>query len=655
MVEASPAPKSTLRHRILAFVIGLVVLSLLGSVVSLYRITEVNQVLGRINRGAVPLSKLVTQMGSDAEILQRELERGLGASHWGDPRWKPRPVPRWIEDVLQSELERMQKSLESGLPDLDEDSRARWTTWSRQVGEGLTLLRSEAQKLYVALSQKDETLAAQVYPQWESALQEWRRQLAWGVTESDRSLRGEFATAQSRVSSLRTALEVILFVVMALSLLLLWLGERALRPLAELTRLAQEITRRGLRKEDKSLLPEVVLGRSDEVSGLALEFHRMATALLEREKLLESQSRRMEDQNRLLRDIGQLNEDILQSIRSVLVVTNLEGVITQCNPVAEQFLGKPSTQILGTKVSDWESLSALPSAGKIAHLEIQGRSFAGEWMPLKDGELRPLGSILVLSDVTEERNLERRLKESEHMAGIGRMSAQVAHEVRNPLHSIGLEAEMALELAGKGQAGQAPLKQSLQSILGAVERLEKITDNYLKLSKPSASAERHLVDVGAVLEEVLATYAPQCEEKRVRVDWQRLPERVIHVSANRSLLEQVLGNLMRNALQALDEREGAREIRWSMGEAESGRVWIQIEDNGRGVTSEAREKLFTPFFTTRAQGTGLGLSFSKQVIEELGGEIAFEPGTGGVGARFRVLLPSLDGVRATRRQDVTHV
>src|SRR5262249_33534079 len=162
-------------------------------------------------------------------------------------------------------------------------------------------------------------------------------------------------------------------------------------------RLAREITRRGLRREDKSLLPEMSLGRSDEVGNLAREFRRMATALLEREKA--------------------------------------------------------------------------------------------------------------------ELDLQERLRRAENLAAIARMSAQVAHGVRNPLHSIGLEAEVASELAGK--AGQTALKQSLQSILASVDRLEKITDNYLRLSKLSAG-EKSRVDLRQLLESVLATYAPVCEAQGVR-------------------------------------------------------------------------------------------------------------------------------------------
>src|SRR5690606_26096518 len=142
--------------------------------------------------------------------------------------------------------------------------------------------------------------------------------------------------------------QIILGVVVFLSLFILWLGERALRPLGELSRIARQITRRGLRKEDKARLPNLSLSRTDEVSQLAREFHDMATALLEREKTVESQKSRLEVQNRLLHEMGELNRNILNSIESVLIVTDLEGKITQCNPRAESWLREePGIDIIG--------------------------------------------------------------------------------------------------------------------------------------------------------------------------------------------------------------------------------------------------------------------------------------------------------------------
>src|ERR1700742_4703505 len=106
MDRSSKKSSFSLRRHILTFVGGLILLSVLGSTVSLYRITEVNALLDAINRVSVPLGRIFTQMQSDADIFTHEWERGLGYSHWHDEHGNPRPVPNWIQDVLQSEMEK---------------------------------------------------------------------------------------------------------------------------------------------------------------------------------------------------------------------------------------------------------------------------------------------------------------------------------------------------------------------------------------------------------------------------------------------------------------------------------------------------------------------------------------------------------------------
>ncbi len=672
---ASPQ-RSTLRQRILAFVGALILVSLLGSTVSLYRISEVSRLLDGINRVSVPLGRLFAQMQSDAEVFQRELERGLGFSHWKDPHWKPRPVPRWIEDILDSEMQRMSELVRTDSDWATPEQRKQWREWAATVSEGLKALKADAAKLHSALEQKDEATAAQIYPRWITGLDQWRRELKWGAAEYDRAFRQTFTLAESRVSELKTGLEVILAVVIALSMLLLWLGERTLRPLAELTILAREIARRGLRKEDKVMVPAISVHRNDEVSQLSREFHSMATALLEREKTVEAQKHRLEEQNKLLKDIGELNENILKSIDSVLLVADPEGQITQCNPVAAHWLAGPSAassadraiepaDIIGTRLLDWApvrtvlaqssstDLKARVEAQRVGPITVMERMVSGQLLPLRDSR----GVMLVLEDITDDVNLQERLRRAENLAAVGRMSAQVAHEVRNPLHSIGLEAEVAVETAA--QLGHPGLKQSIQSILASVDRLEKITENYLKLSRLSAG-ERTEFDLGDALESVLATYTPVCEAQGVRVDWRREGHLPLKVFGDRDLIEQVLGNVFRNALQALETSTQAKpQITWSLGSAESGRVWVSIEDNGPGIAPEVQAKLFTPFVTTRAQGTGLGLSFVKKVIEDHGGTIEARRGTSvDAGARFEITLPaapSLGWVASRAREPEAHV
>ncbi len=691
--------RRSLRQKIVISVGMLVLLSLLSSSLSLYRITEMNRLLAAINQFSVPLGRLIAQMQSDAEVFQREFERSLGYSHWQDPAWRPKSsAPRWIADVLLHEMERVLELIQGGgsVP----ESQAHWQVWAKGMSVSLRELIQSANRLKEILEQHQWQEARELYPAWTTQMSEWKRQLARGGLEFEEELRQTFAMTESRVTEFRFGLELILIVVVLMSLLLLWLGERALLPLDELTALAREITQRGLRKADKARLPVISLARSDEVSQLAREFLRMATALLEREKTVELQKKHLQDQNQLLREIGELNQNILNSIEAILLVSDLQGTITQVNPTALSWLQASEAEVRGSQILAWPPLkevlggipwwenqasldpTSLGSAGavttwKLAPRALGSRVYGGQVMPLRAGEEGVAkGAILVLEDLTAELDLQLRLRRAENLAAVGKMSAQVAHEVRNPLHAIGLEAEIAAELAVKW--GNGALTQALQAILGSVDRLQKITENYLKFSRLSLGQKKE-VNFGKVVEKVLATYAPVCAAQGVRVEWLGLEE--FQTWADEDLLEQGLGNLFLNSLQALEEQpnwhspgewaqewngdkqdpreqaQGTKElekpletsavraqpcIRWVLSRggggggsyggcyeaqaagaagAESQQLLLEVSDNGPGIAAEMMTRLFTPFATTKAQGTGLGLPFVKQVIEDHGGQI----------------------------------
>lgn len=653
------AVRSSIRRKVLASVGALILLSLVGSTISLYRITEVNRSLDAINRVSVPLGRLLAQMKSDSEILRREMDRRLGYLHWRDGHWQPQPIPRWISDMIESELERAKLLVKNSKAWAPADVQEKWRKWVDDISTGFEQVKAQAASLHAALERKDEKSAGEIYPKWTQVQDNWMNQLKWGGDESERFVRQAFTRAETRVTELRTGLQALLIVVVFLSALLLWLGERALRPLAELTRLARNITERGLRKEDKSRLPEIPLSRTDEVSQLAREFHSMATALLEREKTVEIQKHRLEENNRLLREMGDFNKNVLNSIKSILIVTDLKGRITRCNPVAVNWLGRDINAINGAEIFSFPQLlrfvdvfpggrgwpdhmERMNGPFRIEPREVNGRIYGGHLMLLRQPEGDASGVIVVFDDITDQLELEKRLRLAENMIAVGRMSAQVAHEIRNPLHSIGLEAEMALEAVA--DMGQANLKESLQSILAAVDRLEKITENYLRLSRLSAG-KKSRVDLGDVLESVLATYASACQARGITVDWRREKGADFVIWGDRDLLEQVFGNLFRNAMQALEgERAATPTILWSLGNAESGRIWVRVVDNGPGIAPEIRNRLFTPFVTTKAQGTGLGLSFVKKVVEDHSGEICSR--TVERGACFEMVFPMISDEHA---------
>lgn len=546
---------TTLRHRVFTFVGMLILLSVLGSAWTLFRVGGVSQALDGLRSGWIPLGKSLGQLSTQAQAFQRGLQRSLGYSQWkrieeaslsaeddaGVPGFA---IPKWIADSIREEIRRTREQLEKLQASELSEVREQLESAITEFEAGLKRIESRSEELSTALTEGNLNKASVEYPVWNRELLAWTQGTQKMASEWDRLSRDVLNKTQSRIEALRTGLQLSLLSMVLLSFVLLWFAERALGPLSRLSLLAREIKRRGLSREDKDFLSQFPIQRSDEVSDLAREFHSMATAVLERERVVQEQTAMLEAQNHELRELGRLRE---------------------------------------------------------------------------------------------------RLREAESLAAIGRLSAQVAHEVRNPLHSIGLEAEMAIDRAQ--QAGDPALRQSLQSILESVERLSAITENYLKFSRTS-SGHRVRMDLGEVLERVLATYAPACERQGVRVDWVRTAGASLEMEGDRDSLEQALGNLMRNALQAV---EGAPEpkIEWSLGVTEAGSVWVRIRDNGPGISDEILPRLFSPFSTTRAQGTGLGLSWVKRVVEQHDGRVEVSARGGDAttgdapgGASFLVVLPA---------------
>lgn len=629
------------------------ILTLAGTVSGLVQATGVSKRLAALDQLIVPLGRQVSQIKSDAALLNRELVAR------GEASARPEMIPIWLEEQIDADLRVLHGFVQNSPHWPGIEIQTRWMEWVDQITKGYADLRKQNRKLreVVALAETggpavgERVEASKLAAALRQNVRGWVAELTWGIEESDKWLRTSFRSSDTKMDELKSWLQILIASVLGLSLLFLWVGERALRPLGELIVLAREISRRGLRKEDKSVLPTMPLTRDDEVSDLAREFHRMATALLERERTVESQKQRLEDQNDLLRQITALNSGILTSLQSAIIVTDLNGVITHANPKAQSVLGRRQDKILGQKFFEFDALKPvygrLPTVPKLSEVvrpepyEISGRTFAPRAMPLSvDGATGTAGMILILDDITDQLSMEQQLRRVEHLAAIGRMSAQVAHEVRNPLHSIGLEAEMATDLAV--QSGSPQLRQSLQSILSSVDRLEAITENYLKLSKLSTGVLKAL-DLGEVLERVLAEYAPLCEAARVQVDWTRERGATLLIRGDEGLLEQALGNLLKNALQALENSPAPKHVAWRLGASDSGKVWVRIEDNGPGIPAEIRERIFEPFVTSKAQGTGLGLAFVKQVVEEHGAEIRMVPSRWtipqGSGAAFEIVFP----------------
>jgi signal transduction histidine kinase len=232
--------------------------------------------------------------------------------------------------------------------------------------------------------------------------------------------------------------------------------------------------------------------------------------------------------------------------------------------------------------------------------------------------------------VTQLQSTRARLQEAEHLAAIGELSAAVAHGIRNPLAGIRIAAQLGREQTGDAAA----VRESLDDVLGGVDRLEAQVRGILDFARPFEPTLEPM-DVGAWLQDVARQLAAQCAERGVSV--------AVHADGARPIrgdvahLTQVLHELVRNALEAMP-LGGTLTLAAGPCDGDASRVRIVVEDTGGGVPAEQQERIFRLFATTKSGGTGVGLAVARKIVERHGGSLRLETAAPEP-ARFAIELP----------------
>jgi signal transduction histidine kinase len=230
----------------------------------------------------------------------------------------------------------------------------------------------------------------------------------------------------------------------------------------------------------------------------------------------------------------------------------------------------------------------------------------------------------------EQERLREGLRRSEHLAALGKLLAGVAHEVRNPLAGIRSTVQLWQRLPDTARS-----PESLAAVVHAVDRLNDIVTRLLYFARADR-AERQPVDVNQVLVETLKLLEAQAAAQGVSLEPDLAPD-LPPVSGSPAALQQVFLNLATNGLQAMPQ--GGRLRCVTRPDPRNRLVEVRVADTGKGVSAEDRKHLFEPFYTTRPDGTGLGLALCREIVLSHGGRLELEPADA-PGATFRVLLPA---------------
>jgi PAS domain S-box-containing protein len=373
--------------------------------------------------------------------------------------------------------------------------------------------------------------------------------------------------------------------------------------------------------------------------------------LFQQASRIESLSAQVAIQERKLR-LAQAVED--QATRGMIVLdTDLR--ITRMNLAAERILGYTGTEIAGAAVGQAligdEFVAAADGLGAVLAEAIQGTStYRTDDVRLyrRNGEvfLARLGVLAVshlgrvervivfIDDLSEEEYTRLQTQQLEQRALLGEVMAVFAHEVRNPINNIstGLQV-MAMDLLSDD-----PRQESIGRMLQDCDRLAELLRGVLAYARPS-EYEMEPLEVGGLLRRLLERMQGRITAKNV--------QHSLYVEAGSPLvmgnlraLEQIFSNLVNNALQAM-EAQGGRLILKVVPVSEDGRLYLEISvaDTGPGITREAQERIFQPFFTTEKNGTGLGLAIVKRIVTAHKGSITLTSFPGGT--IFRVRLPAM--------------
>jgi len=259
--------------------------------------------------------------------------------------------------------------------------------------------------------------------------------------------------------------------------------------------------------------------------------------------------------------------------------------------------------------------------------------------PLHDREHQFLGTVLLLRDIKHRKELEEDLKRADRLVLMGTLAAGLAHEIRNPLGGI----KGAAQLLRRSVDEQSALRQYTDIMVREVDRVTRLIESLLNLSRPPELSLAP-VNIHEILEDALLLESQTVGGGSVQIKKNFDPS-LPPVRADRSQLMQVFLNLVKNAFQAM-ERGGVLTVATRLetdfhirgkGTRRNRFIWVDIADQGSGIKESDLAHIFSPFFTTKNSGTGLGLATCYQIIKEHGGLIRVES-TEGKGTTFKVSL-----------------
>ena len=377
---------------------------------------------------------------------------------------------------------------------------------------------------------------------------------------------------------------------------------------------------------------------------------------------------------RLAQEKGFL-ETVFNAIQEGIIVTDSKGRVTYLNDAACGLFGLEAGEAIGKRLDerirglDWKSL--IQSGGPVSHdmeifypqnrfinfyvvplvMELREPAIAGSADSVtnetatadrsRSGASIPttaekVGHVMILRDITQSRRTAQQTIESERLNALTLLAAGVAHEIGNPLNSLHIHLQlMERSLQKLHDGAKTELEQSIEVARSEVNRLDSIVTQFLKAIRPSRPQLRP-ENVNTIVEEAVRFFTPELQDRGIVVE-QEMRSGLPFLQLDRDQMKQAFYNVIKNSLEAV-HRHGALRICTDLDDTH---VIIRFVDTGGGMSAENLSRVFEPYFTTKASGTGLGLLIVRRIVREHGGELSIESSEG-KGLTVTIRLPYID-------------
>jgi len=351
---------------------------------------------------------------------------------------------------------------------------------------------------------------------------------------------------------------------------------------------------------------------------------------------------RLVKHQQMVGDLASLHQNTIRCLPSGLVTTTLDGTITTMNDAACEILGllgqPPIGRTLAGHIPALDALLANAGAlGGVLRDEVdavradgRGRRLGLSVTPLSDHAGTVIGRVIHFQDLTDLRRMEQAVARAEHLAGIGRLAANIAHEIRNPLASISGAVEVLKQLPG----ADAETNNLVEIAVREVDRVNTLISSFLDYARPRTD-ERQRLDLGEMAAEIAKIFE---QERRAETVTLALDANAgVFVEAAAGQMQQVLWNLLRNAVDAMPSG-GSIHLTVTSEDNDPPLARLEVRDTGVGIANEDLDHIFEPFFSRKPGGTGLGLATTARIVEAHRGTIEVESQLD-KGSTFTIKLP----------------